>query len=98
VFHTLVKPDGSLNLSAKVRGTAQLDDLPTDGVIDATSRFVFNFTDIVFATGKEVHHATETGTVTVTATGEELHFQVVAQLVLDKDGNPKLDLLHFVCD
>jgi hypothetical protein len=97
VIHTLVKPDGSVKVSAKTRGTDSLDDLPTDGITDATTTFVFNSSDIVFATGKEVHHFTGTGTLTVTATGEELRFHVVIQVVLDDAGTPKLDLLRFVC-
>jgi hypothetical protein len=98
VIHTLAQADGSLNVSVKTRGTDTLDDLPTDGIIDATTTFVFNSNDIVFATGKEVPHFTGTGTLTVTATGAELRFQVVIQVVLDEDGNPKVDLLRFVCD
>ena len=56
VIHTLARPDGSVLVSANTRGTDQLDDLPTDGTIDATTTFVFNSHDIVFATGKEVHN------------------------------------------
>jgi hypothetical protein len=97
VIHTIVKPDGSVKISAKTRGTDSLDDLPTDGIIDATTRFVFNSSDIVFASGKGVHHFTGTGKLTVTETGEELRFQVVMQVVLDDAGTPKLDRLRFVC-
>jgi hypothetical protein len=98
VIHTLVQADGSVHVSASTRGTDSLDDLPADGVVDATTTFVFNSTDIVFATGNEVHHFTGTGTLTVTATGAQLRFHVVIQMVLDRDGNPTLDLLHFRCD
>jgi hypothetical protein len=98
VIHTIAKADGSLNVSVKTRGTDALDDLPTDGIVDATTTFVFNSNDIVFATGKEVHHFTGTGTLTVTATGAELRFQVVIQVVLDQAGNPRVNLLRFVCE
>jgi len=27
-----------------------------------------------------------------------LHFQVVVQMVVDQNGDPKLDLFHFVCE
>jgi hypothetical protein len=98
VIKTVVKADGTVHVTANTRGTDALDDLPTDGIIDATTAFVFNSTDIVFATGNEVHHFTGTGTLTLTATDVKLHFQLVIQVALDKDGNAKLDLLHFVCD
>ena len=98
VIHTVVKADGSTHVSSHTRGTDALDDLPTDGTIDATTTFVFNSNDIVFTTGNEVHHFTGTGTLTVTATGAQLRFQVVIQIVLDADGNPKVDLLHFICE
>jgi hypothetical protein len=97
VIHTISNADGSFLVSAHTRGTDMLDDLPTDGIVDATTTFVFNSNDIVFATGKEVHHFTGTGTLTVTATGAELRFQVVIQVVLDEEGNPRVDLLRFVC-
>lgn len=97
VVRTIVQADGTVNVSAHTRGTDSLDDLPTDDVVDATTTFVFNANDIVFATGNEVHHFTGTGTLTVTATGAEFRFQVVVQVVLDQDGNPKVDLLRFVC-
>src|SRR5262245_53191976 len=97
VIHTVAKADGSLNVSVKTRGTDNLDDLPTDGIVDATTTFVFNSTDIVFATGKEVHHFTGTGTLTVTATGAEIRFQLVIQVVLDEEGNPKVDFLRLDC-
>jgi hypothetical protein len=97
VIRTLVQADGTVNVSAHTRGTDSLDDVPTDGIVDATTTFVFNANDIVFATGNEVHHFTGTGTLTVTATGAELRFKVVVQVVLDQDGNPKVDQLRFVC-
>jgi hypothetical protein len=98
VIHTLVRADGTVHVSAHTRGTDNLDDLPTDGIIDATTTFVFNSNNIVFATGSEVFHFTGTGTLTVTATGAKLRFRVVTQLVLDTDGNPKVEVLRFVCD
>jgi len=98
VTHTLVQADGSLHIVVNTRGTDSLDDLPTNGVVDATTKFVFNSNDIFFANTSEVHHFTGTGTLTVAATGAVLHFQVIIQMVIGRDGNPKLDLLHFVCE
>jgi hypothetical protein len=98
VIRVLIKADGSGLVSAHTRGTDALDDLPTDGVPDATTTFVFNSNDIVFSSGSAVHHFTGNGTLTVTATGQQLRFRVVMQVVLDKNGNAKVDLLHFACD
>ena len=100
VIHTLAQADGSLHVTVNTRGTDTLDDFtPTpDGIIDATTRFVFNSNDIFFANAREVHHFTGTGTLTVVATGAVLHFQVVIQMVVDQSGAPKLDLIHFVCE
>jgi len=97
VTHTLVQTDGSVHIAVNTRGTDSLDDIPTDDAIDATTAFVFNSNDIFFAKTSEVHHFTGTGTLTVTSTGAVLHFQIVIQIVIGSDGNPKLDLLHFVC-
>lgn len=97
VIHTLVKPDGSLYVSAYTRGTDTLDDLPADGIPDATTTFVFNSVDTVHASGKEIHHFTGTGTITVVATNETRRFHAVAQLVLDENGVPKVDFVRLVC-
>src|SRR2546428_8359798 len=83
VIHVLIKADGSGLIGAHTRGTDVLDDLPPDGVPDATTTFVFNSTDVVKPSGGEVHHFTGNGTLTVTATGETLRFHVVTQVVLD---------------
>jgi hypothetical protein len=98
VIHRLVQADGSIHIVANTRGIDSLDDLPADDTIDATTTFVFNSNDIFFANASEVHHFTGTGTLTVTATGAVLRFQVIIQMVIDRDGNPRLDLLHFVCE
>src|ERR671922_797126 len=42
VIHTLERPDGSMLFSSHTRGTDALDDLPTDGIVDATATFVFS--------------------------------------------------------
>src|SRR5436309_7454133 len=37
VIHTVVQSDGTVLVSAHTRGTDSLDDLPTDGIVDATT-------------------------------------------------------------
>lgn len=96
-IHTLVKPDGSIHVSAHTRGTDTLDDLPADGIPDATTTFVFNSVDTVHASGKEIHHFTGTGTITLVATNETRRFHAVAQTVLDENGVPKVDFVRLVC-
>src|SRR5919109_1863335 len=67
VIHVLVKPDGSMLVSSHTRGTDALDDLPTDGIVDATTTFVFNSNTIALPAGSGVEHFTGTGRLTVTA-------------------------------
>jgi hypothetical protein len=97
VIQTVVHSDGTVLVSSHTRGTDSLDDLPADGIVDATTTFVFNSYDVIFASGNEVHHFSGIGTLTVTATGATRRFQVVAQVVLDTTGTPRVDRLRFVC-
>jgi hypothetical protein len=97
VIHTVAHSDGTVFVSAHTRGADSLDDLPADEIVDATTTFVFNSNDVVFASGNEVHHFSGIGTLTVTATGATRRFQVVAQVVLDTTGTPRIDRLRFVC-
>jgi hypothetical protein len=98
VIRTLVRADGSVRVSTHTRGTDTLDDLPTDGVPDATTVFVFNTVDSVFFSGKEIHTFTGSGTLTLVATGQELRFHAVAQLVVDANGDLKVEFFRIVCD
>jgi hypothetical protein len=98
VIHVVIKADGSGLVSSHVRGTTSLDDLPTDGVPDATGRFSFNSEDILSSSGSQVHHFTGTGTLTITATGQKVRFVVIEQAVIDASGNAKVDTVHFRCD
>jgi hypothetical protein len=98
VIHTLVLGNGSLLLHVAVRGTDTLYDLPDDGIPDATSEFVNPFKDFVFSSGKEIHTFMIVGTLTVLATGEEVPFHLIAQLVLDENGDPKVDFVRIACD
>jgi hypothetical protein len=98
VIRTLVTADGTVRVSTHTRGTDTLDDLPTDGIPDATTTFVFNTVDSVFSSGKEIHTFTGAGTLTLVATGEELRFHAVAQLVVDANGDVKVDFFRITCD
>ena len=97
VIHVLVRADGSGKVSAHTRGTDSLDDLPTDGVPDATTTFVFNSTDTVLPSGGEVHNFTGNGTLTLTATGETRRFHVVLHVLIDADGNAKVEFERVRC-
>jgi hypothetical protein len=97
VMHTLVLSDGSVHVSGSVKGTSTNDDLPPDGVIDATNTFVSTFNDIVFASGKEVHTFTLNGEGTATATGSGFRFNVIIHIVLDAEGNPHASVFRLVC-
>ena len=97
VIRVLVGADGSSKVSAHTRGTDSLDDLPTDGVPDATTTFVFNSTDSVLRSGGEVHSFTGNGTLTVTATGETRRFHVILHALLDADGNAKVEFERVRC-
>ena len=98
VIHTLVKVDGSFHVSSHTRGTDTLDDLPADGIPDATTTFRFNSVDSVLSSGKEVHHFTGNGTLTLTATGARVRFHVVTQLVIDENGDAKVDFVRITCE
>jgi hypothetical protein len=98
VLHTLVLADGSVHVVVSVRGTDTLYDLPDDGIPDATTEFVNTSKDFFFSSGREIHTFMITGTLTVLATGEEVRFHAIAQLVLDANGVPKVDFLRVACD
>jgi hypothetical protein len=64
VLRTLVLANGSVRISGAFQGRNEYDDLPTDGVVDATGTFVLTFRDVFFASGREIHTETLPGTVT----------------------------------
>jgi hypothetical protein len=97
VVHTLVLANGSVYLSGNFHGAATNDDLPTDGVPEATTTFVSHFGDIFFASGKEIHTFGLHGEGTATATGEGFRFDAVLHIVLDTDGTPKVIKVRIVC-
>ena len=98
VIRTLVKADGTVRVVSHTRGADSLDDLPTDGIPDATTTFVFNSVDSVFSSGKEIHTFTGNGTLTLVATGDQLRFHVVLQLVIDVNGNATVNFARVTCD
>jgi hypothetical protein len=97
VVHILVLADGSVHVSGNVHGTSTNDDLPTDGVPDATNTFVSHFDDVFFASGKEIHTFGLHGEGTATATGAGFRFDAVLHIVLDSDGTPKVNIARVVC-
>jgi hypothetical protein len=97
VLHTLVLSNGSVHLSGTFHGTATNDDLPTDGVPEATATFVSHFHDIFFASGREIHTFGLHGKGTATATGAGFSFDAVLHIVLDPVGNPKVIKVRIVC-
>ena len=86
-----------MHVTGATRGTVTDDDLPSDGSPDATSTFASSFHDIVFSSGKEVHGFTLNGSGTTVATGALVRFHVLVELVLDENGNPKIDFLRLTC-
>ena len=79
------------------RGTTSFDDLPADGIEDATAAFVFTTGEMVLP--NEGARFTEVWNGTTTATGgTELRFHITYQLVLDPTGNPKIEVFRFTCD
>jgi hypothetical protein len=98
VIRTFVTSDGTVRFSTHTRGTDTLDDLPTDGIPDATTTFVFNTVDTELSSGREIHTFTGVGTLTLVATGEELRFHAVAQLLVDENGDTKVEFFRITCE
>ncbi len=96
VLHTLVRADGSVHFTGAVTGSISEDDLPPDGSPDATLTFVLILGDVVFSSGMEVHHVTLNGAGTA-ATGETFRLHELAQIVLDQNGDPKIDFIRLTC-
>jgi hypothetical protein len=104
IIQRFVKPDdnGLLRGSSHIRGTETLDDVPTDGIPDATRTFVSNTVTRAFSlpegTGKEIFTFTGSGTLTITATGEQLRFHAVAQVVVFGSNEVKVQFFRITCD
>ena len=100
VIRTLVKPDGTVTVSAHTRGTDSLDDFDPvpDGSPDATTTFVFNSVDSVFSSGLENHTFSGNGTLTVVASGEQLRFHVVLRMLIGADGEVTVGFERVTCD
>jgi hypothetical protein len=92
-----VLANSSVHLSGNFHGTATNDDLPTDGVPEATTTFVSHFGDIFFASLTEIHTLGLHGQGTATATGAGFRFDAVLHIVLNSDGSPKVINVRIVC-
>ena len=96
VLHTLVRPDGSVHFNGAISGSISEDDLPPDGNPDAALTFRLILGDLVFSTGMEVHHVTLNGAGTATD-GTNVRIHEVVQVVLDQNGDPKVDFVKLTC-
>ena len=96
VLHTLVRADGSVHFNGAIRGSISEDDLPPDGNPDAALTFGLILGDLVFSTGMEVHHVTLNGAGTATD-GTQVRIHEVVQVVLDQNGDPKVDFVKLTC-
>jgi hypothetical protein len=97
VLRTLVLADGSYVIRGNVHGDTVFDDLPADGIPDATARFRFVLGDMVVPSGNGVYSEVWSGTSTALATGAEYRFQVTYKLVLDPSGTTKIEVFRFTC-
>ena len=99
VIRVRVTADGSTLVSAHTKGTDSLDDYdPTpDGDVDATTTFIFNSVDSVFASGREIHTFVGTGTLTLTSDSSRRRFRAVVQLVVDADGVAVVNFARIEC-
>jgi hypothetical protein len=97
VIHTLVTADGTVHINGAVQGSAINDDLPSDGIADASTTFVSTFRDIFRSTGGEAHTFTLNGSGTTTSTGAGFRFHVLIQMAIAPNGDPKIDFLRLTC-
>jgi hypothetical protein len=84
-----------VQVSGAARGSNTADDLPGDGTPEASSTFGSSFHDVVLASGKEVHHFILNGSGSGSGVSFRFHFE--AQLVIDQNGNPKIDIVNLLC-
>ena len=72
-IRTTMTADGTVRASLHLSGTSDLyDALPADLVVDATTSFVFNATDVALSSGAEVHEFVGNGSLTLTSDGLRL--------------------------
>lgn len=98
VLRTLVLADGSYRVRGAFRGDTVFDDLPADGVPDATAHFRFMIGDMVLPSGNAVYSEVWSGTTTALPTGVDLRFHITYKLLLDPAGNAKIEVFKFTCD
>jgi hypothetical protein len=97
VLRTLVLADGSHVFRGNVWGETVFDDLPADGILDASAHFRFALGDMVLPSGSGVYSEVWSGTSTALATGETFRFQITYKLVLDSSGSPRIEVFRFTC-
>jgi hypothetical protein len=102
VIHFAAFADGTVHFTGTLRGTFSADMLPTDGIADATGRFVVSFggngllLEEGGAVGKGVGSFTLNGKGT-NADGSRFNFHQNEHTVFDTDGVPKLDFSKARC-
>jgi hypothetical protein len=102
VIHFSAFADGTVHFTGTLRGTFSADALPTDGIADATGRFVvwFGGNGLLLeeggAVGKGVGSFTLNGKGT-NADGSRFSFHQNGHTVFDADGVPKLDFFKARC-
>jgi hypothetical protein len=98
VIHLIIKDD-TVHFNGTLRGTISADAEPTDGVPDATGRFVSTFggSGLLLedggATGRAVTGFAVNGSGT-NSDGTTFRWHDNGRTVFDATGTPKLDLFH----
>lgn len=97
VVRVLVLADGSYMTRWNVHGETVFDDLPADGIPDATARFRFIQGDMVLPAGNVIYSEIWSGTTTALATGATFRFHITYKLVVDPTGTPRVEVLRISC-
>jgi hypothetical protein len=97
VIHLSIFADGTVHFTGTLRGTFSADALPTDGIVDATARFVtwFGGNGMLLEEGGAVGKAVTTSTLNgkgTNADGSTFSFHRNAHTVFGDGGIPKLEL------